>query len=65
MFFGKIIDRLNPNKSFEHFYPQLQNIIEKVVSHTQDFESLLAMVIYLLSITTYNFDFLFFNLNII
>ncbi|XP_068975695.1 VPS35 endosomal protein-sorting factor-like isoform X4 [Bombus flavifrons] len=43
LFFGKIIDRLNPNKSFEHFYPQLQNIIEKVVSHTQDFESLLAM----------------------
>ncbi|XP_076750545.1 VPS35 endosomal protein-sorting factor-like isoform X2 [Xylocopa sonorina] len=43
VFFGKIIDRLNPNKSFEHFYPQLQNIVEKVVSHTQDFESLLAM----------------------
>lgn len=43
LFFGKIIDRLNPNKSFEHHYPQLQNIIEKVVSHTQDFESLLAM----------------------
>ncbi|XP_003492666.1 VPS35 endosomal protein sorting factor-like isoform X1 [Bombus vosnesenskii] len=43
LFFGKIIDRLNPNKSFEHFYPQLQNIIEKVISHTQDFESLLAM----------------------
>ncbi|XP_026666628.1 UPF0505 protein C16orf62 homolog isoform X2 [Ceratina calcarata] len=42
-FFGKIIDRLGPNKSFEHFYPQLQNIVEKVISHTQDFESLLTM----------------------
>ncbi|XP_076300982.1 VPS35 endosomal protein-sorting factor-like isoform X4 [Lasioglossum baleicum] len=43
LFFGKIIDRLNPNKNFEHYYPQLQNIIEKIVAHTQDFESLLAM----------------------
>ncbi|XP_053987502.1 VPS35 endosomal protein-sorting factor-like isoform X2 [Hylaeus volcanicus] len=42
-FFGKIIDRLNPNKNFEHYYPQLQNIIEKVVVHKQDFESLFAM----------------------
>ncbi|XP_076656449.1 VPS35 endosomal protein-sorting factor-like [Halictus rubicundus] len=43
LFFGKIIDRLNPNKNFEHYYSQLQNIIEKIVAHTQDFESLLAM----------------------
>lgn len=43
LFFGKIIDRLNPNKTFENFYPQLQTIIEKVVRHTQDLESLLAM----------------------
>ncbi|CAK9815608.1 VPS35 endosomal protein-sorting factor-like [Anthophora plagiata] len=43
LFFGKIIDRLNPNKNFEHYYLQLQNIIEKVISYTQDFESLLAM----------------------
>ncbi|XP_033326331.2 VPS35 endosomal protein-sorting factor-like [Megalopta genalis] len=43
LFFGKIIDRLNPNKNFEHHYTQLQNIIEKIVAHTQDFESLLAM----------------------
>ncbi|XP_043258632.1 VPS35 endosomal protein-sorting factor-like isoform X2 [Colletes gigas] len=43
VFFGKIIDRLNPNKNFEHYYPQLQNIIEKVVVHKQDFESLFAM----------------------
>ncbi|CAK9796330.1 VPS35 endosomal protein-sorting factor-like [Anthophora quadrimaculata] len=43
LFFGKIIDRLNPNKNFEHYYLQLQNIIEKVICHTQDFESLLAM----------------------
>ncbi|XP_015437883.1 PREDICTED: UPF0505 protein C16orf62 homolog [Dufourea novaeangliae] len=43
LFFGKLIDRLNPNKNFEHYYPQLQNIMEKVVAHTQDFESLFAM----------------------
>nr|XP_031837161.1 VPS35 endosomal protein sorting factor-like isoform X1 [Nomia melanderi] len=43
LFFGKIIDRLNPNKNFEHHYPQLQNIIEKVIAHTQDFESLFAI----------------------
>lgn len=44
LFFGKIIDHLRPNKAFENYYPQLQNIIEKIVAHTQDFESLLAMV---------------------
>ncbi|KYM95630.1 UPF0505 protein C16orf62 like protein, partial [Cyphomyrmex costatus] len=43
LFFGKIIDRLRPNKAFENYYSQLQNIIEKIVAHTQDFESLLAM----------------------
>lgn len=44
LFFGKIIDHLRPNKAFENYYPQLQNIVEKIVTHTQDFESLLAMV---------------------
>lgn len=44
LFFGKIIDHLRPNKVFENYYPQLQNIVEKIVAHTQDFESLLAMV---------------------
>lgn len=48
LLFGKIIDRLNPNKNFEHYYPQLHNIIEKIVAHAQDFELLFAMVIYLL-----------------
>lgn len=43
LFFAKIIDRLSPNKTYEHYYPQLQTIVEKVVAHTQDFESLLAM----------------------
>lgn len=44
LFFGKIIDHLRPNKAFENYYSQLQNIVEKIVTHTQDFESLLAMV---------------------
>ncbi|XP_020282455.1 UPF0505 protein C16orf62 homolog isoform X2 [Pseudomyrmex gracilis] len=43
LFFGKIIDCLRPNKTFENYYSQLQNIIEKIVAHTQDFESLLAV----------------------
>ncbi|XP_066588771.1 VPS35 endosomal protein-sorting factor-like [Prorops nasuta] len=43
LFLGKIIDRLNPNRTFEHYYSQLQIVIEKIVAHTQDFESLLAM----------------------
>lgn len=50
LFFGKIIECLRPNKAFENFYPQLQNIIEKIVAHTQDFESLFAVVIICLSI---------------
>lgn len=65
LFFGKIIDRLDPNKNFEQYYPQLQNIIEKVVSHAQDFESLLAVVIisYLLLLATLMFFFFPFSNN--
>lgn len=41
---GEIISQLNHNREFENYYPQLQSIVEKVVAHTQDFESLLTMV---------------------
>ncbi|XP_058794245.1 VPS35 endosomal protein-sorting factor-like [Phymastichus coffea] len=43
MFLGEIINHLGPNRAFENFYPQLQNITEKMISHTQDFDSLLTM----------------------
>lgn len=55
LFFGKIIDHLRPNKTFENYYPQLQNIVEKIIAHTQDFESLLAMVPRVLIIYSYLF----------
>lgn len=44
LFLGEIINHLSPNRAFEQYYPQLQAIVEKIVSHTQDFESLLTMV---------------------
>lgn len=47
LFFGKIIEHLRPNKAFENYYPQLQSIVEKTVAHTQDFESLLSVVMLL------------------
>ncbi|XP_043273833.1 VPS35 endosomal protein-sorting factor-like [Venturia canescens] len=43
LFLGEIINKLSPNRSFEQYYSQLQGIVEKIVSHTQDFESLLTM----------------------
>lgn len=42
-FLGDIIKNMTPNRAYENFYPQLQLILEKVVNHTQDFESLLMM----------------------
>ncbi|XP_001604914.2 VPS35 endosomal protein sorting factor-like [Nasonia vitripennis] len=43
LFLGEIINQLGPSRAFEHFYPQLQNIAEKIVANTQDFDSLLTM----------------------
>ncbi|XP_057321431.1 VPS35 endosomal protein-sorting factor-like [Microplitis mediator] len=42
-FLKEIINHLSPKRIFENYYPQLQAIVEKIVSKTQDFESLLAM----------------------
>lgn len=44
LFLGEIINHLGPSRTFENFYPQLQNIAEKIVVHSQDFDSLLTMV---------------------
>ncbi|XP_014223082.1 UPF0505 protein C16orf62 homolog [Trichogramma pretiosum] len=43
LFLGEIINHLGPNRSFEYFYSQLQNITEKLVNATQDFDVLLTM----------------------
>ncbi|XP_014211908.1 UPF0505 protein C16orf62 homolog isoform X2 [Copidosoma floridanum] len=43
LFLGEIINHLGPSRTFEYFYPQLQNIAEKIVAYTQDFDSLLTM----------------------
>ncbi|KAJ8664206.1 hypothetical protein QAD02_024471 [Eretmocerus hayati] len=43
LFLGEIISHLGSSRVFENFYPQLQSIAEKIVMHTQDFDSLLAM----------------------
>ena len=44
LFLGEIINHLSPNREFEQYYSQLQGVVEKIVGHTQDFESLLTMV---------------------
>ncbi|XP_011503755.1 PREDICTED: UPF0505 protein C16orf62 homolog [Ceratosolen solmsi marchali] len=43
LFLGEIINHLGPSREFEYFYPQLQNIIEKLVADAQDFDSILTM----------------------
>ncbi|XP_046425183.1 VPS35 endosomal protein-sorting factor-like [Neodiprion virginianus] len=40
---GEIISHLIPNRAFEQHYSQMQTIVDKVVAHTQDYESLLTM----------------------
>jgi len=42
---GDIINHMNVNRAFEHHYPQLQAVVERVLSHATDLESLFAMVI--------------------
>jgi len=38
---------MTPERAYEHHYPQLQAIVNKVITHTQDFESLFSMVWYI------------------
>ncbi|XP_022913780.2 VPS35 endosomal protein-sorting factor-like [Onthophagus taurus] len=38
-----VINHIYPNRAYEHLYSQLKQIIEKIVSHMQDFETLLSM----------------------
>uniref|UniRef100_A0A0C9RKT3 CP062_0 protein n=1 Tax=Fopius arisanus TaxID=64838 RepID=A0A0C9RKT3_9HYME len=42
-YLGEIISHLSDNREFQHFYPQLQGIIERIISGPQEFESLLTM----------------------
>lgn len=41
---GDIIERLVPNRKFENHYNELKIIINKIVSNTPDFESLITLV---------------------
>lgn len=44
MLLGDIIERLEPNRKFENHYNELKIIINKIVSSTPDFETLLILV---------------------
>ena len=43
-FLGDIIRHMTPDRAYENYYPQLQAIVDKVLTHTRDFESLFTMV---------------------
>ncbi|RZF44922.1 hypothetical protein LSTR_LSTR013788 [Laodelphax striatellus] len=43
IFLGDIILHMTPNRVYEQFYPQLLNIVDKVVTNCADFESLFSM----------------------
>ncbi|XP_018335730.1 UPF0505 protein C16orf62 homolog isoform X2 [Agrilus planipennis] len=40
---GNVIEHMSRKRIYENFYPQLKNVVQKVISFTQDFETLLAM----------------------
>ncbi|PNF32010.1 UPF0505 protein C16orf62-like protein [Cryptotermes secundus] len=42
-FLGDIIRHMTPERAYEHHYPQLQAVVNKVLTHTRDFESLFTM----------------------
>lgn len=43
---GDIIRHIQPNRTFENFYPQLQSIISKILVYVSDFIVLFSMVTY-------------------
>ncbi|PSN36151.1 UPF0505 protein [Blattella germanica] len=42
-FLGDIIRHMTPERAYENHYPQLQAVVDKVLTHTRDFESLFTM----------------------
>ncbi|GJQ78307.1 hypothetical protein Trydic_g22145 [Trypoxylus dichotomus] len=40
---GDLIKHVQPDRAYENLYPQLQQIVQKVISHMSDFEVLLSM----------------------
>ncbi|XP_063972695.1 VPS35 endosomal protein-sorting factor-like isoform X1 [Diachasmimorpha longicaudata] len=42
-YLGEIISHLVANREFQHFYPQLQGIVDRIISGSHEFESLLTM----------------------
>ncbi|CAG2068317.1 unnamed protein product, partial [Timema podura] len=43
-FLGDIIRHMTPDRAYENHYPQLHAVIDKVLTHSKDFESLFTMV---------------------
>lgn len=39
-----ILSHLTPNRAFEEHYPELKNVVERIVSNVSDFEGLMTMV---------------------
>nr|CAD7442238.1 unnamed protein product [Timema bartmani] len=42
-FLGDIIRHMTPDRAYENHYPQLHAVIDKVLTHSKDFESLFTM----------------------
>nr|CAD7416064.1 unnamed protein product [Timema poppensis] len=42
-FLGDIIHHMTPDRAYENHYPQLHAVIDKVLTHSKDFESLFTM----------------------
>lgn len=39
-----ILSHMTPNREFENHYPELQSVVERIVTHVGDFEGLMTMV---------------------
>lgn len=39
-----ILSHLTPNRAFEDHYPELKNVVERIVANVNDFEGLMTMV---------------------
>jgi len=43
-FLGDILIRVTQKRAFERYYPELQGLVDKIVTNIRDFEGLMAMV---------------------
>ncbi|XP_021918699.1 UPF0505 protein C16orf62 homolog isoform X2 [Zootermopsis nevadensis] len=42
-FLGDIIRHMTPERAYEHYYPQLQAVVDRLLTYTRDYESLFTM----------------------